>query len=123
RKNKGIRFAVEHRIDIHKLDPAARQLGSISSFAHVGFGVEQARGVDERLLERQMLKGVQGVVMDEYSDRPLSWEQMRRVFDRGADSSRTALLREARRGHVWVLTRDFVPSRAACFSIFTLALS
>ena len=39
-EDDGIGFTIEHRVDIHELDAAPRQLGPIGRFAHVGLGAE-----------------------------------------------------------------------------------
>ena len=86
REDQRIRLAIEHRVDVLQVDAAARQFGSVGRFAHVRFGAEQMRGLDHGLLEGQMLEGVQRVVMNENADRTLHGKQVRRVFNRLAQS-------------------------------------
>ena len=80
REDEGIRLAVENRVDILQVDAAARQLGPVGRFGHIGFGAEQMGRLDHGLLEGQMLERVQSVVMDENADRTLHREQVRGVF-------------------------------------------
>jgi hypothetical protein len=68
------------------LNAAVSQFGSIGSLAHVGLGAKQLRGFEDCLLKTKMLKCVQRVVVNEYTDWPLSGEQVRCMFDHIAQS-------------------------------------
>jgi hypothetical protein len=83
-EDKGIRLAIEHRVDVPRLDAAPGQFGAVVRFGHVRFGAKQVRGLDHRLLEGQILERVQCVVVDENPDRTLHRKQVRRMINRTA---------------------------------------
>ena len=45
-------------------------------FPHIRLRAEQFRGLDDSIFERQVLKSMQGVVVDENADRSLDWKEM-----------------------------------------------
>ena len=72
-------LAIEHGVDVFQVDAAARQFGPVGRFGHVRLGAEQIRRPKHGLLEGQILKCMQGVVMDENADGTLLRKQVRNV--------------------------------------------
>jgi hypothetical protein len=83
-----VQFSVEHRVDVGRKDPAAGKLFPVAAFLQKWLGAEDAGGVDHRLLERLLLEGVEGVVVDEDADRPLGRQIVGGVLDRPLDRRR-----------------------------------
>ena len=68
-------------LQLGEADPPAPQLVAIAVLGEIGLAAEDLRPLAERLVERQVLEGVQRVVVDEDGDRPLLREQVRGVLD------------------------------------------
>jgi hypothetical protein len=62
----------EHRLDVLRTDAARRQLVAIARLGEERLAPQAFTSVLDRLFERQMLEGVQRVVMDEDADGALS---------------------------------------------------
>ena len=82
REDDGIWLAFEDGVEIGDLDAAALELFAIGGFGHVGLGAEEVSGFDDGLFEGQVLERVQGVVVDEDSDRALHGQQVGCVVQR-----------------------------------------
>ena len=83
-KNRLVRLRAQvipnHFVQIPKANPAPQQFLTIPRFAQIRLTTKLLRPLFDRVLERQMLEGVQGVVMDEDVDRTLRGQQVRRVL-------------------------------------------
>jgi hypothetical protein len=60
-------------------DSAAGEFLAIATLAQEGFSTERPRSLDDRLLEGSVLESVEGVVMHEDADRPLSRQIVGRI--------------------------------------------
>ncbi len=72
---------LQHLLQFRESDPAPPQLLAIAVLAQVHLAAEDPGGFLERLMERQVFEGVQGVVVDEDGDRPLRGQEVGRAFD------------------------------------------
>ncbi len=71
----------EQRLDVLWPNASGGQLIAIAPFGQIGFGPETCGGFFDRFLERQVLEGVQRVVVDEDADWPLRGEQVSEPID------------------------------------------
>src|SRR6476660_8912948 len=69
------------RVHILRQDATRRQLVAVARFSQKRLAPELSRRTFNRLLEREVLEGVQRVVMDEDADGALRWEQRRKRVD------------------------------------------
>ena len=105
-----------------ELDASARQFGSISSLTHVRLGAEQLRSFEDCLLETEMLKRVQRVVVNEYADRSLLGSRCDPCSTVLAQSVQPALLTRGRSSSMRSGAR-LRRSLAACFNRSTVVFS
>ena len=75
-------IALEHLFELGVANSPASQGLAILIFGQVRMTTEDVGRLLRGLAKRQVLERVQRVVVDEYGDRPLSWQQVRRVLDR-----------------------------------------
>ena len=80
----GIQVFGEQRLHVPGENPARRQLLPVAGLREVRLAAEPAGGAFDGLLERQVLEGVQRVVVDEDADRPLRRQQMGQPVDHAA---------------------------------------
>ena len=87
----GAQLFDEQRVHVPGENAARGQLFAIPRLGQVRFAPQPFGGVLDRLFERQVLEGVQGVVVDEDADGPLCRQHLRQVInERGQRMARRA---------------------------------
>ena len=96
------RFPVQNGLDIGLADAATGEFVAVPAFREEWLGTEDARGADDRHIERLLLECVQRVVVHEHADRPLGRQEVGRIRDRPLDRicPRVCGIRRARARHV-----------------------
>ena len=77
----GAQLFVEQRFHVPGENAARRQLVAIPRFGQERLASQPLGGALDRLFERQVLEGVQRVVVDEDADGPLRRQQVRQLID------------------------------------------
>ena len=72
---------LQHLLELGEPDPAPPQRLAVAVLGQVGLAAEDLGPLLDRLVERQVLEGVERVVVDEDGDRPLRRQQVRGVLD------------------------------------------
>ena len=78
---RGPQVLLQHLLELGEADPAPRQLLAIAVLAQKRLAAEDARRLLDRLVERQVLEGVQRVMVDEDGDRSLCRQEVAGVID------------------------------------------
>ncbi len=118
-----IRLVREHEVDVIDLNAPPRQFRAVGRFRHIGFSAEQVRCVDHRLLEGEVLKRMQSIVMDEDADGALYGKQVSRVFncvEQFLPPEERGMVLALHRG---VLIRALCACLATSFNMLTVVLS
>ena len=76
----------EDRPEVGEPDAAPAELLAVAVLGQVRLAAEDLGPLAHRLVERQVLEGVQGVVVDEDGDRPLGRQQVGGVVDGAAEA-------------------------------------
>jgi len=77
----GAELLDEQRVDILGPNAAGRQLVAVSRLGQKWLASQLHGSLLDRFFEREMLKGMQRVVVDEDADRPLGWQQVRQSIE------------------------------------------
>ena len=75
----GVRLLRENDVEVLGSDPVHANRLPILFLRHVRFGLKDPGGFDDGLFKRQMLEGVQGVVVDKNADRALGRQKVSQV--------------------------------------------
>ena len=86
----GPQLFIEERRHVLRENPARRQLVAVSRFRQERLTPQLFGGGLDRLFERQMLEGVQRIVVDKNADRALRRQQLCHLIDHTRESVRRA---------------------------------